>query len=97
MQDLFPRNAKPTNKLLTWWTLDFYDLRAEMRKRFKIDIPVPHRDEWESFFDVERKKLEKLSCEITELEAEIDQTVYKLFGLTGDEIKLLEGSLEGQF
>jgi len=38
----------------------------------------------------------KLTSQIEAAEHEIDAIVYKLFGLTPDEIKLLDNSLEGR-
>ncbi len=39
----------------------------------------------------------KLAKEIEAAEREIDVIIYRLFDLTADEIKLLEGSLDGQY
>ncbi len=42
-------------------------------------------------------RVRELSDQIAAAEREIDQIVYALFGLTPDEIALLEASLEGQY
>jgi len=95
---LCPKDREPklSAKLKDWWRLDFGEFRAEIKKRFKADIPVAERNDWERYLETERGKVEKLSREIAELETEIDRRVYRLFELTGDEIELLEASLEGQ-
>ena len=87
---------KLSNKLKQWWTLNFAAFRAEIKKQFKTEIPVAERNEWEQYLQAEREKVEKLTAGIEALERDIDQRVYRLFDLTGEEILLLEASLEGQ-
>jgi TaqI-like C-terminal specificity domain len=97
--DLCPsgRAAKLTNRLREWWKLDFKSFRAEIIKAFKADIPLKQRGEWETFLREEGEKVRRLTAEIEQAEREIDAIVYKLFGLTPDEIALLESSLAGQY
>jgi hypothetical protein len=97
--DLCPagRTAKLTKRLQEWWKLDFKSFRAEIKKAFKADIPLKQRGEWENFLREEGKKVRRLTAEIEQAEREIDAIVYKRFGLTPDEIALLESSLAGQY
>jgi hypothetical protein len=86
-----------SNKLHEWWTLDSAAFRAEIKKQFKVDIPIVERTEWEAYLKTEREKVDALTREIADLESEIDRCVYTLFELTPDEISLLEQSLQGQY
>ncbi|MCG6206015.1 hypothetical protein LPW26_15300 [Rhodopseudomonas sp. HC1] len=54
------------------------------------------RDGWESYLAEKSAQVIALGKQIEDAEREIDAIVYKLFELTGDEIELLEASLEGQ-
>lgn len=97
--DLCPsdRKAKLTTRLHEWWKLDFKAFQSEIKKAFKSDIPLKQRNEWERFLRDEGEKVRRLTAEIEQAEREIDAIVYKLFGLTDDEIALLESSLAGQY
>jgi hypothetical protein len=97
--DLCPPDRAPkfTNRLREWWKLDFKSFRAEIKKAFKDDIPLKQRNEWENFLREEGEKVRRLTAEIEQAERDIDAIVYKLFGLTPDDIALLESSLAGQY
>jgi hypothetical protein len=92
-----PQHQKLTGKLQNFWTLDFAAFRAEVKKAFKVEIPVKDRDDWERYLAEKSAEVIKLTAEIESAEREIDAIIYRLFDLTADEIKLLEGSLEGQY
>jgi len=96
--DLCPPGRKPklTNRLREWWSLDFKEFQAEIKKAFKVGIPLKQRNEWETFLREEGDKVRQLTAEIGKAEREIDRLVYELFNLTPDEIALLESSLAGQ-
>ena len=91
--DLCPpgRDPKLTTRLQDWWTLpDFAAFRAEVKKVFKVEIPLAERSAWEDWITRDRAEIARLSAEIAEAEVEIDSIVYGLFDLTNDEIALLE-------
>src|SRR6266480_1932073 len=48
-RDLANGQLKLNQKLEEWWLLSFNDLRNEIRKVFKQDIPLKDRDDWEEF------------------------------------------------
>ncbi len=58
-------------------------------------FPVISKSEQEKFIklvnEIDYQKKENIDT--TELESEIDQMVYELYGLTEDEIKVVEGSI----
>lgn len=86
--------AKLTERLKSWWDLpDFAAFQAEVKKTFKADIPLKDRNDWESWISETRQQIHAVTAEISALEADINTRVYALFGLTPDEITLLESSL----
>ncbi|MEH6659682.1 Eco57I restriction-modification methylase domain-containing protein [Leeuwenhoekiella marinoflava] len=56
--------------------------------------PLTKKDEfeWMSLFEENKKKAQDLQTQINQTESEIDQMVYELYGLTEDEIKIVENS-----
>lgn len=88
------RIDKLPGKLRDWWQHDFAGFRREIKKAFKQDIPLAERSEWEAYFDTERAKVLALGAEIARLEAELNRAAYDLFGLSPDEITLLESTLQ---
>jgi hypothetical protein len=93
IHDLCPpgRDPKLSTRLQEWWTLpDFAAFRAEVKKVFKADIPLPDRSAWEDWLTRDRAEIARLSAEIASAEARIDSIVYNLFDLTPEEIALLE-------
>ncbi len=94
--DLCPAGREPNlnGKLHDWWELtNFAAFRAAVKAQFKAEIPLADRTQWEDWFNAEKAEVARLSAEIERNEAEINAIVYRLFDLTPDEIKLLEGSL----
>jgi hypothetical protein len=96
LADLNPSHAKPSRKLENFHELDFSELRAEIKRVFKAEIPVKERGEWESFHAEAKVQVLRLNAQIAQAEREIDVLVYEAFGLTADEIALLEASIAGQ-
>lgn len=48
--------------------------------------------EWMEVFEVKKKEALALKAEIDRTDKEIDQLVYELYGLTEEEIRIVEGS-----
>jgi hypothetical protein len=96
--DLAPaERRKLSRKLENWWELDFAGFLAEVKRAFKLDLPLRQRGEWEGYLAENRATVRRLSAEIEAAEREIDAIVYRLFDLTPAEVALLEASLEGQY
>ena len=85
---------KLTERLKAWWDLpDFAAFQAEVKKALKSDIPLKDRNDWENWISENRCKVHALDAEIAKIEEEINTKVYALFGLTPDEIALLEANI----
>jgi len=86
---------KLTGKLNAFHTLDFADFLGEVKKAFRVDIPLKQRGEWQDFIAEASTQINTLTTTIEATEREIDATVYRLFDLTADEIALIEAAVKG--
>ena len=71
---------------------DFAALLAELKKQ-KISLTLVQKDEWEDYITQYKAACNALTAQIAQIatDKEIDQMVYQLYGLTEDEIKVVEG------
>ena len=70
--------------------VDFKTVLAELKKQ-KISLTLTQQDEWEDYFTQYKADCNALTAQIIATDKEIDQMVYQLYGLTEDEIKVVEG------
>jgi len=89
LQDNMP-DIKITGTLETFDSLDFAGFVAELKKQ-KIKLSLVQQDEWEDYFNDYKAACTELTSAISATDAEIDTRVYALYGLTEDEIKVIEG------
>ncbi len=82
--------SKLTQKLHNWFAHEFDAFRSEINASFNTDIPADDVQLWNDYFYQERNKVFGLNADIAHAEYEIDHVVYELFGLTRDEIDLVE-------
>jgi hypothetical protein len=86
---------KLTSKLEKWYELSFVDFIKELNKAIKgvKGTPLTKKDEfeWMDLFEENKKKALEIKAEINKTDKEIDQMVYELYGLTEEEIKIVEG------
>ena len=88
LQDNMP-DIKITGTLETFDSLDFAGFVAELKKQ-KIKLSLVQQDEWEEYFGQYKTDCEELKSSIAATDAEINNRVYALYGLTDDEIQLIE-------
>ncbi|MDR1485361.1 MAG: N-6 DNA methylase [Planctomycetaceae bacterium] len=79
-----------TDTLKRFDDLDFTQFVNELTKQ-KIHIPIKRQNEWEKFFNHSQSKCRNITKQINNIDSEIDQLVYELYGLTEEEIKIIEG------
>jgi hypothetical protein len=82
-------------KLPAAWQTDvpeFGDFTLELKKRFKRELNLQERNDWDTFVAQARERVAAFTQTIMQAEREIDTLVYQLFGLTPDEIRLIEAS-----
>ncbi|WP_242529666.1 Eco57I restriction-modification methylase domain-containing protein [Psychroflexus sp. ALD_RP9] len=92
LQRQFPQElGKLPKKLQDWYELSFADFIKELKKK-KIKLSLGQEAEWEDYFLAEQAKAKNLKNQIDQTDKEIDQMVYELYGLTDEEIKIVEGA-----
>jgi type I restriction-modification system DNA methylase subunit/REP element-mobilizing transposase RayT len=82
---------KPSTKLQQWPTLDFKGFLAELKKA-KAELNLEEEAEWMTYFNKKKAEANALQNEIDRIDKEIDQMVYALYGLTEEEIAIVENS-----
>ena len=92
LQDNMPE-IKINGTLETFDTLDFAGFVAEIKKQ-KIKLSLVQQDEWEDYFNQYKAACEEMVAKIADTDKEIDARVYALYGLTDEEIAIVEGSLQ---
>ncbi|MCD4734928.1 MAG: Eco57I restriction-modification methylase domain-containing protein, partial [Bacteroidales bacterium] len=70
---------------------DFKGFLAELKKQ-KINLSLPDQSEWKDFFEKSKSEINQLQSEIEKTDKEIDLMVYELYGLTEEEIKIVENA-----
>ncbi|WP_066834496.1 Eco57I restriction-modification methylase domain-containing protein [Rufibacter ruber] len=82
--------GKLSQKLEKWYTLTWDDFAKELVKA-KIKLTLAQKSEWLSFFTQQHQAANQLVDQLRTTDKEIDLLVYQLYGLTPEEIKLVEG------
>ena len=92
LQREFPdKLEKLSKKLQDWYELSFADFVKELKKK-KIKLSLSQKSEWEDYFLAEQQKAMELKTQIDQTDKDIDQMVYELYGLTEEEIEIVENS-----
>jgi hypothetical protein len=83
-------NLKKTSKKLNnWYELSFSEFTEELKKK-KIQLSLNEEAEWMEYFNEQKEKAQVLEMEIDKTDREINKIIYELYGLTDDEIKIVE-------
>jgi hypothetical protein len=82
---------KFSKKLENWQDLSYSDFIKELQKK-NIVLSLSEETDWEEFFLVEQKKILEIQNKITSTDKEIDAKVYELYGLSDEEIEIIENS-----
>ena len=87
---------KLTKKLENWYELTFADFITELNKAIKTagQTPLTKKDEfeWLDLFEENKTKAQTLKSQIETTEKAIDKMVYELYGLSEEEINIIENS-----
>lgn len=84
---------KQTKKLGNWFKLDFNEFKKELSKQ-KIKFSLSEESEWIEYFDEQSKNHKSITTSISKIEKGIDQIVYELYGLSEEEIRIVEESVK---
>ena len=82
---------KLPRKLQDWYLLIYSEFVKELAKK-KIKLSLSQEAEWEDYFITEQQKAVALKTQITQTDKEIDSMVYELYGLSEEEIQIVENS-----
>ncbi len=85
-------NIKLTKKLENWFELDFTEFKKELIKQ-KITFLLSEESEWIEYFEEQIRNYRFISTKISNMENEVNQLVYQIYGLNSDEIKIVEGNV----
>lgn len=91
------RDFAPSGKMPAAWSdklPTFTTFTAELKKRFKRDLSLQERNDWDDYLASTQKIISTLNNQIAQAEREIDELVCELFGLTEEEVRLLSGLSE---
>ncbi|WP_303920263.1 TaqI-like C-terminal specificity domain-containing protein [Treponema berlinense] len=78
---------KISTKLETFYDLDFDGFMKELKQK----VTPKTKLEWLEIFEDTKKQLQELQTQITATDKQINTLVYKLYDLTEEEIKIVEG------
>ena len=78
-------------KLQDWYLLSYREFIKELEKK-KVKLSLSQKAEWEDYFLQESKKALALKTDIDTTDKEIDNMVYELYGLTEEEIGIVENA-----
>ncbi|MBC8385032.1 MAG: hypothetical protein H8E57_05900 [Candidatus Cloacimonetes bacterium] len=79
-----------SNKVKAFYNYDFKTLVSELKKK-KIKLTFSQQDEFEDYFNKFKVDINQIQKQIDKTDKNIDQMVYKLYGLTDEEIEIVEG------
>ena len=71
--------------------LSYADFIKELTKK-KVKLSLSEEAEWEDYFETESKKAQELKAQIDATDKAIDAMVYELYGLSEEEISIVENS-----
>jgi REP element-mobilizing transposase RayT len=78
-------------KLQDWYKLPYAEFLKELAKK-KVKLSLSQEAEWEDYFMQESKKALELKATIDATDKAIDAMVYALYGLSEEEIAIVENS-----
>ncbi|MGN0731397.1 MAG: hypothetical protein ACI4MA_05735 [Treponema sp.] len=78
---------KISTKLETFYDLDFDGFMKELKQK----VTPKTKLEWLEIFEDTKNQLQELQTQISATDKEINTLVYKLYNLTDEEIKIVEG------
>lgn len=81
--------VKITDALETFDTLLFTDFVKELKKQ-KIKLTLVQQDEWEEYFNQYKTECQSLKTQIATTDKEIDKKVYALYGLSYEEVLIVD-------
>ena len=85
---------KINKKLEDAFDLSFNEFLEEIQKLSKIKLSLDEQEEWNKYFEKRKNLAVNLKNNISNLDKKINLLVYRMYGLTNDEIKTVEQTSE---
>ncbi|MEX0905359.1 MAG: N-6 DNA methylase [Balneolaceae bacterium] len=82
---------KLSRKLEDWHELTFKQFLTELKKK-KVKLSLSEEAEWMEYFNEQKAKAGELKSRIAQTDRKIDAMVYELYGLSEEEVGVVEGS-----
>jgi len=86
---------KISTKLQNWPELKLNEFLLELKKA-KVKLTLSEESDWMQYFNEQKQKAQSLKSEIHKTDREIDWMIYELYGLTEEEIIIVEESANKQ-
>lgn len=83
--------ASLNTKLQQWHSLSYANFLGELAKQ-KVKLTLQQKSEWEEFFVTEQQKAHSLQQQIEQTDRQINAMVYALYGLSDEEIAIVENN-----
>ena len=83
--------ATLNTKLQQWHALSYANFLGELAKQ-KVKLTLQQKAEWEEFFVTEQQKAHSLQQQIEQTDRQINAMVYALYGLSDEEIAIVENN-----
>ena len=90
LQRKFELESLP-KKLQDWYLLPYSEFIKELTKQ-KVKLSLSQEAEWEDYFTTEATTLNTIKAQIETTDKAIDAMVYELYGLSKEEIEIVENS-----
>jgi hypothetical protein len=81
--------AKPNKNLENWYELDWKEFEKNFQKQ-KAVLTLTQKSEWLNYFEQQKALASKIRQKLDQTDKAIDQIVYKLYGLTYGEVKIVD-------
>jgi len=82
--------SKSTKKLDNFFLLQFTEFLKEIQKISDTKLTLQEQDEWEDYFESHKKQFLELKTKSEKIDEEINQIIYQFYGLTSQEISVVE-------
>lgn len=74
--------------------MNFNEFLIEIRKNSIIKLSLLEQDEWEEYFNKYKNEITSIQSSLENNDREIDKMVYAIYGLSTDEIMIIEKELK---
>jgi type I restriction-modification system DNA methylase subunit len=85
-------NISLTGKFINWTELEYSIFLKELNKQLQSKLSKSDEMDWMEVFETKKAEAQDLKAEIDNTDKEIDQMVYELYGLTQEEIEIVENA-----